>query len=124
MLKPRDVCANNDPEHIIAAKLAMNNKMVLAKKVAVESSAQIVLFIMPTVVLIGWAKSLDMSMQFDIFEIASIVMTSVVASILVCRGEGDWKQGLLLHTIFCIIAMGAVVYPTTAKVYGQRRTMT
>lgn len=102
----------------------MNNKMVLAKKVAVESSAQIVLFIMPTVIIIGWVRSLDMSMQFDIFEIASIVMTSVVASILVCRGKGDWKQGMLLHTIFLIVSIGAAIYPTTAKVYGQRRNMT
>ena len=102
----------NAAEHIIAAKLAMHNKMVLAKKVAVESSAQIVLFIMPMVVLIGWVRHLDMSLQFDIFEIASIVMTSVVASILVCRGKGDWRQGLLLHSIFLIVAFGAVLYPT------------
>lgn len=102
----------NAAEHIIAAKLAMHNKMVLAKKVAVESSAQIVLFIMPMVVIIGWIRNLEMSLQFDIFEIASIVMTSVVASILVCRGKGDWRQGLLLHSIFFIVAFGAVVYPT------------
>lgn len=113
----------NASEHIIAAKLASNNKMVLAKNVAVESSAQIVLFIMPAVVLIGWIRHLDMSLQFDIFEIATIVMTSVVASILVCRGKADWKQGVLLHSIFWIVSLGAVIYPTVAKAYGRRGNM-
>ena len=110
----------NAAEHIIAAKLAMNNKMVLAKKVAVESAAQIVLLIMPSMVLIGWMRHLDMSLQFDVFEIATIVMTYLVARILFCRGKGDWKQGVLLHCIFLIIAIGAAIYPTSPRINKQR----
>ena len=109
--------------HIIAAKLALHNKMVLAKKVAVESGAQIVLFIMPVMIIISWIKDKDLSFQFDIFEIASIVMTALIASILVCRGKGDWKQGMLLHSIYLIVSLGAVVYPTTSDLSGRQQSV-
>lgn len=85
--------------------------MVLAKKVAVESAAQVVLFIMPVMMIIAWIRGRGLNFQFDVFEIASIVMASVVASMLVCCGKADWKQGALLHTIFWIVSVGAVFYP-------------
>lgn len=103
----------NAAEHVTAVKLAMHNKMVLAKSVAVESSTQVVLLIAPAMVLLGWARGRDMSLQFDVYEIAGVVVASLLASFVVSYGKAEWKQGVLLISVFVIIALGAVVYPTT-----------
>ena len=107
----------NAAEHVTATKLAMHNKMALAKAVAIESSTQVILLITPCIVLLGWMRGRDMSLQFDIFEITSIIVTSLVASLLVTYGESDWKQGSLLLTIFMIIAVGAIIYPEVRQAH-------
>ena len=53
-----------------------------------------------------------MSLQFEIYEIATVVMTALVASVVVSYGRSDWKQGSLLVGIYSIVAVGAVLYPT------------
>lgn len=109
----------NAAEHVTAAKLAMHDKFVLAKSVAIESSTQVVLLITPAMILLGWAKNRELSLQFDIYEIAAVVIASVVASFVVSCGKGDWKQGVLLYTVFVLIAIGAVFYPVPPKLYGR-----
>lgn len=100
----------NAAEHVTAAKMALRNRMVLAKSVALESATQIVLFIMPAIVLLGWLRGRTMSLRFDLFEVACIAVTGVVISAVICRGKSGYKQGILLHTIYMIFAMGAVFY--------------
>jgi calcium/proton exchanger cax len=100
----------NAAEHVTAAKMALRNRMVLAKNVAVESATQVVLFITPAIVLIGWLRGRNMTLQFDHFEMGCILLTGLVVSIAICRGDSGWKQGLVLHTIYLTVAMGAVIY--------------
>ena len=100
----------NAAEHVAATKLAIRNKMVLAKSVAIESSTQVVLFITPAIVLLGWFRERDMSLQFDFFEIACIATTALIVSVVVCYGRGDYKQGGLLLTIYFIFAFASVFY--------------
>lgn len=100
----------NAAEHVTAAKMALRNRMVLAKNVAVESATQVLLFITPAIVLLGWMRGRRMTLQFDHFEIGCILLTGLVVSVAICRGESGWKQGLILHAIYLSVAVGAVFY--------------
>jgi Ca2+/Na+ antiporter len=100
----------NAAEHVTAAKMALRNRMVLAKNVAVESATQVVLFITPSLVLFCWLRDRSLSLQFDHFEIGCILITGVVVSIAICRGDSGWKQGVILHAIYLVFALCAIVY--------------
>ena len=100
----------NAAEHVTAAKMASRNRMVLAKNVAVESATQVVLFITPAIVILGWFRGRNMTLQFDHFEIGCILLTGLVVTFAICRGDSGWKQGLILHAIYLTVAAGAVFY--------------
>ncbi|RLN50094.1 hypothetical protein BBJ28_00008239, partial [Nothophytophthora sp. Chile5] len=59
----------NAVEHVTAVKVALNNKMELAMGVAVGSATQVSLFVVPVVVLAGWAMDRAMTLAFPQFEI-------------------------------------------------------
>ena len=100
----------NAAEHVTAAKMALRNRMVLAKSVAVESATQIVLFIMPAIVLLGWLRGRRMSLHFDLYEIACVVVTGIMVSTVICYGRSGYKQGICLHSIYLMFALGAIFY--------------
>ena len=100
----------NAAEHVTAAKMALRNRMVLAKSVAVESATQVVLFITPSLVLFCWLRDRKLNLQFDHFEIGCILIAGVIVSIAICRGDSGWKQGVVLHAIYLIFALCTIVY--------------
>jgi Ca2+/H+ antiporter len=100
----------NAAEHVTAAKMASRNRMVLAKNVAVESATQVILFITPAIVLLGWFRGRNMTLRFDHFEIGCILLTGLVVTFAICRGDSGWRQGLVLHAIYLTVAVVAVFY--------------
>jgi hypothetical protein len=61
--------AGNAAEHITAVFVAVKNKMDLAIAVALGSSIQIAVFLIPVVVLTGWAMGRDFTLDFDAFAV-------------------------------------------------------
>jgi hypothetical protein len=57
--------AGNAVEHITAVMVAMKNKMDLALGIAIGSSIQIALFVLPTCVLFSWAIHNPFTLQLD-----------------------------------------------------------
>ena len=100
----------NAAEHVTATKLALRNKMPLAKNVAIESSTYIILLVTPAIVLLGWLRGKHMSLHFEVFEVASVVLASVVASCFVVLGKSGWQQGAVLLSTFFLIAVGSLIY--------------
>merc|ERR1719188_1180330 len=54
----------NACEHAAAVRFAMQDKMGLSVSIAVGSSTQIALFVVPFSVLVGWVFGLDMDLDF------------------------------------------------------------
>ena len=65
----------------------MKNKMDLSMGVAVGSSAQVSLFVVPFIVIYGWIKDIDMTLNFPPFEIMLYVLVSLQAARAPARGE-------------------------------------
>ncbi|KAI8100038.1 calcium/proton exchanger [Halteromyces radiatus] len=106
----------NAAEHVTAVTVAYKNKMDLALGVAVGSSMQIALLVTPLMVIIGWGINVDMSLYFNIYETAVMFIAVVMVNYLIMDGKSNWLEGLMLFTVYIIIAISFYYYPDSAAV--------
>ena len=94
----------NAAEHTTAIWMAMKNKMDIATEIAIGSSLQIALFVMPCLVITGALINQTMSLVFNTFEIASLLVSVVIVNRVAGDGESNWLEGLQLLAVYLIIA--------------------
>ena len=58
----------NVPEHVCAVTVSIKDKLDLSLSIAVGSTIQVALGILPLLVLVGWAIGQPMSLFFDSFQ--------------------------------------------------------
>lgn len=81
----------NAAEHATAVTVAIKDKMDLAIGVAVGSSMQIALLLIPFIVVLGWCLGNgDMNLQFDGFQIAILFVTVLLVNYLIADGKSHW----------------------------------
>lgn len=96
----------NAAEHATAVTVAIKDKMDLAIGVAVGSSMQIALFVIPLLVIIGWGMGVDtMDLSFDIFQVAVLFVSVLLVNYLIADGKSHWLEGMLLMCLYLIIAV-------------------
>ncbi|MEN6567858.1 MAG: calcium/proton exchanger [Veillonellales bacterium] len=94
----------NAAEHSTAIWMAMKNKIDIAAEIAIGSSLQIALFVMPCLVIAGAVINHPMSPVFNIFEIFSLVISIVIVNRVAGDGKSNWLEGLQLLAVYFIIA--------------------
>ena len=98
----------NAAEHATSVTVACKDKMDLAIGVAVGSSMQVALLVLPLVVVIGWiAGKEDMDLDFNSFEIIILFVSVLLVNYLIGDGKSHWLEGVLLTVLYVIIAMAA-----------------
>ncbi|KAJ5670085.1 uncharacterized protein N7477_005448 [Penicillium maclennaniae] len=98
----------NAAEHATAVTVACKDKMDLAIGVAVGSSMQIALLVLPLIVVIGWIMGVeDMTLNFDAFQIIVLFVAVLLVNYLIADGKSHWLEGVLLMMMYLIIAMAA-----------------
>ena len=81
----------NAAEHATAVTVAVKDKMDLAIGVAVGSSMQIALLVIPFVVVLGWILGKDdMNLSFDGFQIAILFVAVLLVNYLIQDGKSHW----------------------------------
>ncbi|KAL0080454.1 calcium/proton exchanger [Phycomyces blakesleeanus] len=105
----------NAAEHVSAVTVAIKNKMDLALSIAVGSSMQIALFVTPLMVLLGWILDVDMSLFFNIYETAVLFIAVIMVSYLIMDGKSNWLEGMMLCSVYIIIAISFYYYPDSAS---------
>ncbi|KAL2221648.1 sodium/calcium transporter [Thermoascus aurantiacus ATCC 26904] len=107
----------NAAEHATAVTVACKDKMDLAIGVAVGSSMQIALLVLPLTVVIGWMiGNDDMTLYFDGFQVILLFVAVLLVNYLISDGKSHWLEGVLLMTLYLIIAVAAWFYPTKSEV--------
>ncbi|KAK4042858.1 Sodium/calcium exchanger protein-domain-containing protein [Parachaetomium inaequale] len=102
----------NAAEHATAVTVAIKDKMDLAIGVAVGSSMQVALFIIPLLVIIGWGMGMDeMALNFDPFQVAVLFVAVLLVNYLIADGKSHWLEGMLLICLYSIIAVCSWWYP-------------
>ncbi|TVY56749.1 Vacuolar calcium ion transporter, partial [Lachnellula cervina] len=95
----------NAAEHATAVTVAVKDKMDLAIGVAVGSSMQIALLVLPLVVVIGWIMGKDdMNLNFDGFQVAALFIAVLLVNYVTGDGKSHWLEGMLLQCLYLIIA--------------------
>ncbi|KAK5562016.1 hypothetical protein LTR43_012389, partial [Exophiala xenobiotica] len=103
----------NAAEHATAVTVAIKDKMDLAIGVAVGSSMQIALLVLPLVVVLGWILDKDdMTMFFDGFQVALLFVAVLLVNYLMADAKSNWLEGVLLMILYIITAVAAWYYPT------------
>jgi Ca2+:H+ antiporter len=95
----------NAVEHVTAVKVALNDKMELAMGVAVGSATQVSLFVVPVVVIAGWAMGQPMTLAFPQFEIMIYLMSIVIVYAIIADGKSNWLEGSMLVTAYALVAI-------------------
>jgi Ca2+:H+ antiporter len=98
----------NAAEHSTAVVMALKNKMDISIEIAVGSSLQISLFVAPLLVIMSHFYK-PMSIVFLPIEIFTFAASVLIANKIVSSGETNWLEGLLLISIYVIIAIGFFV---------------
>ena len=90
----------------------MSDKLDLSIGVAVGSSTQIALFVVPFVTLLGWWLDEPMTLNFSEFEMIVLVMSVLIVNFLVKDGESNWLLGGMLVASYGILATAFWFHPT------------
>jgi Ca2+:H+ antiporter len=77
----------NAAEHATAVTVAIKDKMDLAIGVAVGSSMQIALLVLPLMVILGWIIGEDMTLVFDDFQIVVLFVAVILVNYLIGDGK-------------------------------------
>ena len=81
----------NAAEHATAVTVACKDKMDLAIGVAVGSSMQIALLLIPFTVVLGWILGNgEMNLAFDGFQVVVLFVTILLVNYLIQDGESHW----------------------------------
>ena len=100
----------NAAEHSTAVVMANKGKMDLAFGVALGSSTQIALFVIPVMVLVAWGMDKPLDLFFGQFETAIIFLSSLIVSHIVGDDETNWLEGVMLLFAYSIICFAFFFY--------------
>ena len=92
----------NAAEHSTAVIMAMKDKMNAAVEIALGSSLQIILFVIPVLILLSLFFT-PMSIVFTPFELVSVAASVLIANRVASDGESNWLEGLQLVAAYVII---------------------
>ncbi|KAI0525870.1 Calcium/proton exchanger [Xylaria bambusicola] len=110
----------NACEHATAVTVAMKDKMDLAIGVAIGSSMQVALFLIPLLVIIGWGiGNPDMTLAFDTFQVVTLFVAVLLVNYLIGDGKSHWLEGVQLIALYVIIAVCAFYYPNGTGVVTE-----
>ena len=99
----------NAAEHWVAVYFAARNKMDIAIAIAIGSSAQIALFVMPVLVLLSFVLGpFPLSLEFSGLELGAILLAVLIASHVSQDGESTWFEGVQLLAVY--VVLGVVFY--------------
>jgi Ca2+:H+ antiporter len=100
----------NAAEHGGAILIARAGKMRLATEIAISSSAQVALFLIPVVTLLGLAFSQPLALSFRWTELAAMAVAAAVAAAVVWDGRTSRRDGVVLVAVYAATVVAFLLY--------------
>jgi Ca2+:H+ antiporter len=94
----------NSAEHGGALVIARRGKMKLATQIAITSSAQVALFVLPVVLLVSFAFSNPLTLAFRPVELIGMGAAAVFVGFVISDGRSRRWEGLLLIGVYAAFA--------------------
>lgn len=105
----------NAAEHASAIMFAMKDKLDITLGVAIGSSTQISMFVIPFCVVVGWFMGKPMDLNFQLFETATLFITVLVVAFMLQEGTSNYFKGLMLILCYLIVAASFFVHADLSK---------
>jgi Ca2+:H+ antiporter len=100
----------NAAEHASAVSVATRDRMDLSLSIALGSAAQIALFVAPALVLLGLVLGHPLTLLFDPFEVAAVVIAATLVNQVIRDGESTWLEGAQLLAVYLLVAVAFFVH--------------
>ncbi|KAE9598577.1 putative calcium/proton exchanger [Lupinus albus] len=100
----------NAAEHGSAIMFAMKDKLDISLGVAIGSSTQISMFLIPFCVVVAWIMGIPMDLNFQLFETAALFLTVIVVAFMLQEGTANYFKGLMLVLCYLIVAASFYVH--------------
>lgn len=94
----------NACEHAGAVRMAMYDKVDITIGIAVGSSTQIALFVVPFAVLVGWAVDQPMDLDLGALNTTIMMMAVLITFSVVSDGSTNWLEGFMLMIAYVVVA--------------------
>ena len=88
--------------------------MELSVAVATTSTTQVALFVAPILVFVSLLTAKVMTLDFEIFELASLALATAVVAAVVSDGRSNWYEGALLVMVYAVVAVAFLFHPPSA----------
>jgi Ca2+:H+ antiporter len=100
----------NAAEHTSSITFAIKNNLDLSIGISIGSSTQIALMVLPLLVIIGWIIDKDLSLNFNLYEGITLLLTVLLVSFAIKDGTSNWLLGANLVCAYFIISVGFIVH--------------
>ena len=102
----------NAAEHSTAILMAMKNRVSLSLGIALGSSIQIAIFVVPLLVLLSYVIAAQpMDLVFSRAEIIAVVFAVFIVNQIAAEGKSTWFGGVQLLVVYAIIAISCYCIP-------------
>ncbi|KAG2112550.1 calcium proton exchanger [Suillus discolor] len=98
-------------DHVIEVTVSVKDKLTLSLGVAVGSSIQIALFVIPFIVTLGWIMDKPLTLLFDPLESIVMFLSVLTVNYVVQDGKSNWLEGMILMCAYMILAVTFWYYP-------------
>jgi Ca2+:H+ antiporter len=95
----------NAAEHGGAIVIARRGKMRLATEIAVSSSTQVALFVVPAIALLSWLVKPPLPLAFRWEELAAMAAATVIVAFVVYDGRSRRWEGVALIGVYLAVAV-------------------
>jgi Ca2+:H+ antiporter len=95
----------NAAEHGGAVVIAHRGNTTLATEIAITSSMQVAVFVMPAVCLLSWIVGRGLPLSFRVIEIVTMAVAGIVAALVVADGRSKRWEGFLLAGIYAVMVV-------------------
>lgn len=101
----------NAAEHVSAITIAIKDRMDLSIQIAIGSTTQIAMFVVPVLVFTSYFFENPMNLIFTTFELAAIVSAVLMVKSIIEDGKSNWFEGLQLLGTYGIMAVVSFLHP-------------
>lgn len=96
---------SNVAENTTAIKMAREDKIELSITIAIGSSIQVALFLVPLLIFFSHFTPNPMNVLFNLLEISTIGLSVLAINVVYLQGKSNWFEGLQLIAAYLIIAI-------------------
>ena len=97
--------AANATEHASSVIVAYKGKMDLAHSIALGSSLQIAVFVLPVCVVAAWAMGIPYTLELDPLLFLLLLLSVLHQASVSADGRSDWLTGSQLICLYIIVAL-------------------